>query len=100
MAMGTAHPANKQRYVARTDAVRQEACGGNGCGRALIQGGAQGVPDRFPPRRPPRLPLIILSELRLILRVFRRSGMDRQFPAVVEKLLEAGTPAELSTAAE
>jgi hypothetical protein len=30
--------------------------------------------------RPPRLPLIVLSELRLILRVFRRRGMARQFP--------------------
>ena len=39
--------------------------------------------------RPPQLPLIVLSEVRLILRVFRRRGMDRQFPAVVEKLLEA-----------
>ena len=50
--------------------------------------------------RPPRLPLIVLSELRLILRVFRRSGMADQFPALVEKLLEARTPAELSAAAE
>jgi hypothetical protein len=50
--------------------------------------------------RPPRLPLIVLSELRLILRVFRRSGMDRQFPALIEKLLEERKPAEFLNAAE
>jgi hypothetical protein len=50
--------------------------------------------------RPPRLPLIVLSELRLILRIFRRSGMADQFPALIESLLEARTPEQFLAAAE
>jgi hypothetical protein len=32
--------------------------------------------------------------------VFRRMGMDGQFPALIEKLLEARAPAELLAATE
>jgi hypothetical protein len=49
---------------------------------------------------PPRLPLIILSELRLILSFFRRRGVADQFPALIEKVLEVRRQAEPLTAAE
>ena len=95
------HPANKLRYRARARMLR-----GKGLAAAIAtvepwykaERKAFQVASVF--GRPPRLPLIILSELRLILRVFRRRGMDRQFPAVIEKLLEARKPAEVLTAAE
>jgi hypothetical protein len=101
LATGTAHPANKLRYRARARMLR-----GKGLAAAIAtverwhkaERKAFQVASLF--GRPPRLPLIVLSELRLILRVFRRSGMADQFPALVESLLEARTPEQFLAAAE
>jgi hypothetical protein len=41
-----------------------------------------------------------VRHLRLIMRVFRRSGMADQFPALIESLLEARTPEQFLAAAE
>jgi hypothetical protein len=60
----------------------------------------KGVRDRFRARAPAAAAADHPPELRLILRVFRRRGIDRRFPALVEKLLEARTLAEFLAAVE
>ena len=87
LAKGAAHPENKERYRARAAMLR---------GRSLD--GAIATVERWYATerkafqiaslfgRPPRLALMVLSEARLMLRLFRRKGMGRQFPALVETL--------------
>ena len=100
LAAGTGHPANKLRYRARARMLRGRSLP---AAIAMLERWYRGERKAFQVAslfgRPPRLPVIILSEARLILRFFRRRGMADQFPAVIESLLEA-RPAEFLTAAE
>lgn len=101
IAMGAAHPANRMRYRARARMLRGKSLPAaiatvdhwHATERKAFQ-----VASLF--GRPPQLPLLILSEARLMLRLFRRKRMADQFPALIESLIEARAPAELLTAAE
>jgi hypothetical protein len=101
LAKGVAHPANKLRYRARARMLRGESLEGaiTAVGR-WHRAECQAFQIASIMGRPPALSLIILTELRLILRFFRRKGMGDQFPQLIEALCGPAARAALSTAAE
>jgi len=101
LAKGAAHPENKLRYRARAAMLRR---GSLDAAIATVERWYWTERKAFQIAsimgRPPQLPLMVLSEARLMLRLFRRKGMGRQFPALIESLLETRRPAEVLAAAE
>jgi hypothetical protein len=101
LAGGPDAPANKLRYRARARMLS-----GKSLGTAIVAAERWYKAERKAFQivsvygRPPQVSLMILAELRLILRFFRRRGMARQFPALVDSLLQLRSQRELLTAAE
>jgi len=100
LAMGAADPANKARFGARAERLRGKSLG---AATATVERWYKTERKAFQIaslfRRPARLPLTITAELRVMLRLLRRCGMDEQFPALIE-LLSGPVPSKRLTAAE
>jgi hypothetical protein len=99
LAMGAAHPANKARFAPRGRMLRGKPLDAAAAAVErwyVSQRKAIQIASVF--ARPVRLELMILTELRLMLRFFRRRGMSAQFPALVETLCEPLPPVRLIAA--
>jgi len=97
--MGPEHPANKARFGRRAEILRRKSLD---AALATVERWYRTERKAFQIAsvfsRPARLPLMVLSELRLMLRVLRRKGMADQFPALVEALCEPVPPMVLIAA--
>jgi hypothetical protein len=97
--MGPEHPANKARFGQRAEMLRGQSLD---VAAATIERWYRTERKAFQIAsvfgRPARLPLVILCELRLIVRLLRRHGAASQFPALIEALCEPPSSAALAAA--
>ena len=98
--IGAEHPANKARFGRRAEMLRSKNLD---AALAAVERWYRTERKAFQIAsafsRPPRLSLMVLSELRLMLRILRRKGMADQFPILIETLCEP-VPAMTLIAAE
>jgi len=97
--MGPGHPANKARFGQRAEMLRGKSLD---AAAATIDRWYRTERKAFQIAsvfgRPARLPLAVLAELRLIVRLLRRHGAASQFPALIETLCELPAPVALFAA--
>ena len=98
--MGAEHPANKTRFGRRAEMLRGKDLD---AAIAAVERWYRAERKAFQIAsvfaRPPRLPLMILSELRLMLRLLRRNGGADHFALIIERLCEP-VPSVMLIAAE